>query len=79
MHILGILLIVCGGAVWFVGASRVRQSRLRRLGLEPLLFDPSQRTMSGYNQAEKRRLALFALAAMLVAGLGSAVLHGRFG
>jgi hypothetical protein len=79
MNILGVLFVVCGGAVWFVGANRVRRSRLRRLGLEPLLFDPSQRIVNGYNPAEKRRFALYGLAAMVVAGLGSAILHGRFG
>ena len=76
MRLLGFLVMVCGGAIWLIGGHRIRLSHLRRVGQEPLIFDPAQFSTKNYSPQEKRRRRWCFLAAMVVGAVGSAIANG---
>ncbi len=76
MTVLGIIFMFGGFVCWFIGAGRVADRALKRLGVwrSTFPFTPRAIPFGKLNRQEWRELGFVFLASMLLLGVGSALL-----
>ena len=79
MKYLGFILIACGMLIWILGAAAVKRRYLRRTGQEPLIFDRTQWATKDFSDAERLARRLYYIAALVCAGVGTAIIKHASG